>query len=80
MSIPIPPVKQLVHIILLVWIVQKVQDSVVKLLRIGHGVIPTEDRGGRQCKAELSYGQRCNAGTGSLVNVPVSLRMPRKPS
>jgi hypothetical protein len=78
MCLPIPPIQQFIHVIFLVRIVQKVQDCVVESLRISRGVIPTEDRGGRQCKAELPYGQGHNAGTESPINVPVSLCMPRK--
>src|ERR1700676_3581993 len=36
--LPVPPVQQITNLQLLLWIIQEVQDTFVKLFRICHGV------------------------------------------
>jgi hypothetical protein len=40
--LPVPPVQQITHLFLLLWIIQEVQDTFVKSFGICHGVQPTE--------------------------------------
>jgi len=50
---PIPPVHQFENIILLIWIVQEGQNTIVEFFRVSGSVSPSEDQGGQQCKTEL---------------------------
>ena len=45
--LPVPPVQQITHLVLLLRIIQEVQDTFVKLFGIRYGVRPTEHRRGR---------------------------------
>ena len=41
--LPIPPIKQFINKILLIWILQEIQNAFIKSFRISGSVTPTED-------------------------------------
>ena len=56
--LPIPPIKQFVNKILLIWILQEIQNTLVKPFRVRGSVTPIEDWGRWQCKTKLP-GDQC---------------------
>ena len=53
-NLPIPPVQETVRLLLLRWVIQDLQQTIVETLRICHNVRAGEDRGGAKGKANLS--------------------------
>jgi hypothetical protein len=53
-NLPIPPVQETVRLLLLRWVIQDLQQTIVETLRIRDNVRAGEDRGGAKGEANLS--------------------------
>jgi hypothetical protein len=52
-SLPIPPIKEVVHLFLLLYVLEQVKDAIVERLGVGSGISAWEGARWAQSKANL---------------------------